>query len=133
MADTEVVNIIKDWLWGPLLGLLAWAWKWNQDEHEKLRSAQEKLKDATSVSYSSLNDRIMEHVDYRITDTLKFVKEEDAKIMLEMSTQRSNISKLFDKLEDHGRHSENRHNEVMGVLREMTNSFHQALNQKADK
>lgn len=131
--ENELMNFIKDFLWAPLLGLIAWAWKWNADEHLSLRKSQEKLKETTAVSYSSLNDRIMTHVDGRIAETIRFVRDEDAKIMVEMSTQRTNIAKLFDKLEDHGRHSENRHNEVMGVLREMTQSFHHALNQKADK
>lgn len=130
---TILMTFIKEWLWAPLLSGIAWAWKTNHDEHKALWKAQEKLKETTSVSYSSLNDRIMTHVDGRLAETIRFVRDEDAKIMVEMSTQRNNIAKLFDKLEDHGRHSENRHNELMGVLRDMTQSFHTALNQKADK
>lgn len=131
--DDTTVAFIKDFLWAPLLGLVAWVWKWNHDEHKALWKATEKLRDSTAVSYSTLNDRIMDHVDARVTDTLKFVREEDAKIMLEMTMQRNNIAKLFDKIEEHGQRSETRHNEVLNTLREMTNSFHQALAQKADK
>lgn len=128
-----MLAFIKDWLWGPLLGLIAWAWKWNHDEHKALWQATSEAKDAAAKSSSALNDRIMEHVDFRVTDTLRIMREEDARLMAEVTMQRGNIAKLFDELKDHGRHNENRHNEVMGVLRDMTSSFHQALNQKADK
>ena len=131
--DSELMNFVKDFLWAPFLALVAWAWKWNMDEHRALWKSHDKLKETTAVSYSTLNDRIMSHVDDRVSDTIRFVKEEDAKIMLEMATQRGNIAKLFDKLEEHGQRSESRHHEVLNTLREMTNSFHQALNTKADK
>lgn len=131
--DNDVITFIKDFLWAPLLGLIAWAWKWNSDEHARLWKATEKLKENTTMSYSSLNDRIMDHVDNRVNETLRVMREEDSKLMAELSMQRGHIGKLFDKLEEHGQHSQTRHNEVLNTLREMTNTFHQALSQKADK
>lgn len=44
----------------------------------------------------------------------------------EMNRQRDNIAKLFDKLEEHGRRSEQRHVEILQAL-------HTGLSQKADK
>lgn len=44
----------------------------------------------------------------------------------EMLRQRDNIAKLFDKLEEHSRRSEDRHHELM-------NTVHERLSQKADR
>lgn len=131
--DNDVLAFIKDWLWAPLLGLIAWAWNRNEKEHEMLRNSHEQLREHTSSGYSTLNDRVMEHVDTRVGELRQFVQVEDARLLSEQSVQRGHIGKLFDKLEEHGRRSEDRHNEVLGALREMTQSFHTSLNQKADK
>lgn len=44
----------------------------------------------------------------------------------EINRQRDNISKLFDKLEEHGQRSEQRHIELL-------NALHVGLSSKADK
>lgn len=133
MPDAEVIGFVKDWLWAPCLALVGWAWTRNEKEHDMLRSSVDSLKTNTSSGYSTLNDRIMEHMDEQVRDTRKFVQDEDAKLMAELNLQRGHIGKLFDKIDDHGKRSEDRHNEVLNELRAMTNSFHIALSQKADK
>jgi F420-0:gamma-glutamyl ligase-like protein len=52
--------------------------------------------------------------------------EKLAAVNFEVNTQRQNIAKLFDKLEEHGRRSEDRHREVL-------NALHSGLDRKADK
>ncbi len=96
------------------------------------QSTFETRKDA-SDGHSRLMDKFMEHVDDKTRETLGYVRAEDRKLMEELSVQRGHIAKLFDKLEDHGRHSETRHLEVLSELRSMSNNMHQALSQKADK
>lgn len=44
----------------------------------------------------------------------------------EINRQRDNIAKLFDKLEEHGQRSEQRHIELL-------NALHKGLSSKADK
>ena len=131
--DNEMLNFIREWLWGPILGLIAWAWKWNHDEHQALWSATQSAKDAAVKSSSALNDRIMEHVDSRIVETLRVMREEDARLMVEMTTQRGHIGKLFDKLEEHARRSEDRHIEMMQNQQMIIQTIHTGLASKADK
>lgn len=131
--DDQIISFIKDFLWAPVLGLVAWAWNRNEKEHESLRDKAEKLEAGMLTASSGLNDRIMEHIDVQIGEVKQMVREEDRKLAEETTIARQNIAKLFDKLEQHGQRSEDRHNEMMGVLRTMTDSFHIALSKKADK
>ena len=121
-AEFDAANFIKDWVWAPVMGLIAWAWNHNEKEHEMLRSQAEKLQGNTSTGYSVLNDRVMEHIDKQVTDVRAFVVSEDVKLMNELSVQRNHIAKLFDKLEQHSKDSFQRHIELMN-----------AINSKADK
>lgn len=120
--DDNVFNFIKDWLWAPLLGLVAWAWNHNKEAH----------------------DEIYRYVDKRNKELQSHIDAEDTKLNTEITRQRDVSAKLFEKVEelrkdtnlalsDHAKRSEERHSEVLGVLREMTNAFHVALSQKADK
>jgi len=66
--DDSILSFIKDFVWAPLLGLVAWAWSRNQKEHDDLWAAHEKLQSGTSSGHSVLNDRIMEYVDTATND-----------------------------------------------------------------
>lgn len=131
--DDNLISFIKDFVWAPVLGLIAWAWNRNEKEHDKLRDKAERLEEGMLTASSGLNDRIMEHIDVQISQVKQMVRDEDTKLAQESTIARTNIAKLFDKLEQHGQRSEDRHNEMMGVLRNMTESFHIALSKKADK
>lgn len=124
--DSDVITFIKDFIWAPLLALVGWAWHHNETAHKELHAkdaAQDadlsRLRDQQSVSYSSLNDKFMEHVDARMDATLKLMREGDLR-------NGDHIAKLFDKLEQHGQRSEDRHRELMTAL-------HTGLAGKADK
>lgn len=54
------------------------------------------------------------------------MKDGDLKNSGEIDRQRDNIAKLFDKLEEHGQRSEQRHIELL-------NALHKGLSGKADK
>lgn len=131
--DNDLMAFVKDFIWAPLLGLVAWAWSRNEKEHDRLRSAIEKQREQVSTGSSTLNDRIMEHIDDQVRDTRAFVVAEDAKLMAELGVQRGHIGKLFDKLEQHGLRSEDRHSETMAAIHSLATTMHQALAQKADK
>lgn len=131
--DNDLLGFIKDFIWAPLLALIAWAWNRNEKEHEMLRAAQNQLKDNTSSGYSTLNDRVMEHIDKQVTEVRQFVIQEDTKLMTEVSLQRGYIGKIFDKMEAHAQRSEDRHLETMNALHTLATTMHQALATKADK
>lgn len=131
--DNDILSFVKDFLWAPLIALIAWAWNHNERTHQQLWKKTDKLEDSLLTSGSVLNDRIMEHIDTQISEVKSLVKEEDKKLAEEQATQRGHIGKLFDKIEAHAQRSEDRHNEMMGVLRNMTESFHVALSKKQDK
>lgn len=133
MLDEPVVSFIKDFIWAPALALIAWAWNRNEKTHEQLWDKAEKLETGMLTASSGLNDRLMEHIDVQIGEVKQLVRDEDNKLAVEQATQRGHIGKLFDKIEAHAQRSEDRHNEMMGVLRNMTESFHVALSKKQDK
>ena len=138
--DHDVLAFIKDFLWAPLLGLVAWAWHRNEKEHDMIRAAHTKamehvdhLKSNTSSGYSILNDRVMEHIDKQINEVRTFVIQEDAKLIAEISVQRGHIGKIFDKMEAQSIRSEDRHSETMQAIHHLATTMHQALAQKADR
>lgn len=149
--ENEVVAFAKEWVWPAVVGVgtvaataAKWLWNRNEKEHEELRlqakqkhqellyaletqrKDYERLKESASQGHSQLNDRLMEHVDTRVNDAIRFAREEDGRLMDELATQRSHIAKLFDKLEDHARRSEDRHLELLQAI-------HVGLAGKADK
>ncbi len=126
MSEAGLFELIKDWILVPAAGLAAWVWNHNEAEHKSIRDAQEKLRDQASQGNSKLNDKFMEHIEYRVSEAIKFAREEDSRIMNEMETQRGHIAKIFDKLEEHARRSEDRHVEMLGAI-------HEGLARKADK
>lgn len=138
--DGTILLFIKDYLWAPLLGLIAWAWNRNEKEHESLKSKVAELADKaadirqhTSDGYSLLNDRIMNYIDVQVKETKLFVVAEDTKLLNELSTQRNHIAKIYDKLEDNSRRSEDRHLETLAEIRNLATTMHQSLATKADK
>ena len=147
----EVVEFIRDFLWAPLLGLIVWAWNHNERQHTALRVASEeamkaaqKAREDASVSHSVLMDKIMNHMDDQFKEHTAVMQREDGKLNEELTIHRNHIAKLFEKLEEsrkdtatqftnYSQRSEDRHREVMQSLQTITQSFHTALNQKADK
>jgi hypothetical protein len=125
-VEPSMLELIKDWVIVPLVTFFAWSWDRNEKEHKAIRDAHEKLKEESSKGASKLNDKFMEHIDYRVTEAIKFAREEDSRLMNEMETQRGHIAKIFDKLEEHARRSEDRHVEMLGAI-------HEGLSRKADK
>lgn len=126
MADDSVFQFVRDWLWAPAMGLIAWAWTRNEKDHDMLRESHEKLSNSTHNGHSTLNDRIMEYVDSTIAE----VKDEQRRRSDKLA---SHIEKLFQNAEvdrkefskimaDHREDSYKRHIELM-----------HAINSKADK
>ena len=124
--NDDFITLFRDWVWLPLLGIIGWAWNRNQVEHDQLWAAQEKLRSESSLGHSTLNDRLMEHVDERFEDS----RRDAAKRMDKMDNY---ISKLFehsekdrkdfhDQLTQHREDSFKRHIELLN-----------AINGKADK
>lgn len=131
--DDAVMHFIKDWLWAPLLGLIAWAWQRNEKEHEMLWATNKELQKYASDSQSSLHDRFATNMENRMQEMRDFVKEEDHKLSEEILISRGHIAKLFDKLEEHGKRSEDRHLETLKEIRNLASDMHKGLAQKADK
>ena len=118
-VEPSMLELIKDWVLVPLAGVAAWAWNHNEAEHKALREAHEKLKESSSQGASRLNDKLMEHVDYRVNDAIKMAREEDSRIMVHME-------RIAIKLDEHATRSEERHIEQMKAI-------HEGLARKADK
>lgn len=115
MSDAGFFELIKDWILVPVAGFATWAWNHNEAEHKSIREAQEKQ-----------DERLRNQLDSKVNEAIKFAREEDSRIMNEMETQRGHIAKIFDKLEEHARRSEDRHVEMLGAI-------HEGLSRKADK
>ena len=90
--DMSVLEFVKDFLWAPLLGLIAWAWSRNQKEHDDMRAAHDKLMSGTSVGHSVLNDRIMVYVDTAAAE----MRDEQTRISDKAA---AHIAKLFENAE----------------------------------
>ncbi len=131
--DEPVFSFIRDWLWGPLLGLVAWAWHRNERDHEMMRENAQRLQEYATNSQSSLHDRFATNIENRMTEMRDFVREEDHKLSEEILISRNHIAKLFDKLEQHGQRSEDRHLETLKEIRNLSTDMHKALAQKVDK
>lgn len=128
--DNDIFDFILKWLWAPVMGLIAWAWNRNEKEHDVLRSTQETLRANQSSGYSTLNDRMMDHVEERVDE----VRTEHGKRIDKINTH---IEKLFenaekdraafrDALTTHSQQSTQRHIELMQAI-------HTGLAGKADK
>lgn len=131
--DDSVMGFIKDFLWAPALGLVAWAWRHNEKEHDDMKASVQKVEADVQTLGSHLNDRLMDHIDEQIKDTKAFVVLEDSKLMAELSTQRGHIGKIFDKLEETSRRSEDRHLQLLEKIGDLSNAMHTALSHKVDK
>jgi len=110
--------------------MFVWAWNKNEREHEMLRIAHDSLRANQSSGYSTLNDRVMVHVDERVDE----VKAEHGKRIDKIN---GHIEKLFenaekdraafrDALSTHSQQSTERHIELMRAI-------HTGLAGKADK
>ena len=128
--DDTLFTFVKDWLWAPALGLIAWAWNRNEKEHEMLKSTQDKMRDSTSMGYSTLNDRVVAHVDERVEE----VKQDHGRRLDDLNRH---VIKLFENAEKdraafrealtvHANQSTERHIELMQAI-------HTGLAGKADK
>lgn len=128
--DNDIFDFILKWLWAPVMGLIAWAWNRNEKEHDMLRSTQETLRVNQSSGYSTLNDKVMVHVDEKVDG----VRTEHGKRIDRLDTH---IEKLFenaekdraafrDALTTHSQQSTQRHIELMHAI-------HTGLAGKADK
>ena len=128
--DNDIFDFILKWLWAPMMGLIAWAWNRNEKEHDMLRSTQETLRANQSSGYSTLNDRVMGHVDEKVDE----VRTDHGKRIDKINTH---IEKLFenaekdraafrDALTTHSQQSTQRHIELMQAI-------HTGLAGKADK
>jgi hypothetical protein len=131
--DDPLMSLVRDFSWAPTLGLVAWAWKRNEKEHDDMRAAALKAEASTQTLGSHLNDRLTDHIDEQVKDVRVFAVAEDAKLMAELGVQRGHIDKIFDKLEAHGQRSEDRHIETMNAIHTLATTMHQALAQKADR
>jgi len=118
-VEPSLLEVIKDWILVPLLGLIGWAWNHNEAEHKSIRDAQEKIRAQASEGNSKLNDKFMEHIDHRVNEAIKLAREEDSRIMVHME-------KIATKLDEHASRSEERHIEQMKAI-------HEGLSRKADK
>lgn len=85
-----------------------------------------KILDYAWVVIGALLGVVWKMLNSRIEAVEHHIDEIDAVHTSEMNRQRDNIAKLFDKLEEHGRRSEQRHVEILQAL-------HTGLSQKADK
>ena len=134
--DTDVLSLLGDivkWLSAPMFGLIAWAWSRNQKEHDDMAQAQRNLQADVSRGHSTLNDRMMQHIDDQVREVRMFVVAEDAKLMAELGVQRGHIGKIFDKMETASKRSEDQHIETLNAIHALSNTMHLALSQKADK
>lgn len=130
MTEADAFSFIKDYIWVPASALVGFFWKHNERQHEKLWEATEALRNHTSDGYSTLNDRVMEHIDGTVAE----IKDENRRRIDKMD---EHITKLFenaekdratfrDALDNYARRSEERHIELLQTI-------HVGLAQKADK
>jgi hypothetical protein len=126
MADASLFDAVKDFIWAPALALVGWAWKRNEKEHDDMRAN-------ISTLGSHLNDRLMDHIDDQVKEVRLFVVAEDAKLMGEMGVQRGHIGKIFDKLEESSKRSEDRHLQLLEKISDLSTAMHTALSHKVDK
>lgn len=61
------------------------------------------------------------------------IAEKEKSHNAEMGRQRDNIAKLFDKLEEHARRSEDRHREILSKQSDLMVALHTGLAGKADR
>lgn len=93
-----------DYAWAVVLALVGLVWK----QQEK------KIEDITTAMNARVADLKMDH-DTKIDE-----------ISTELGRHRDVMAKIFDKLEEHGRRSEDRHLEVVRLI-------HEGLARKADR
>lgn len=140
MLDESFIDNAKWVLSVVIIPFAVWFWRKHEKDHEvidadrkELWKVTSKLQESTSMGYSKLNDRIMDHIDERVNETRQFVVAEDVKLMAELGVQRGHIDKLFDKMEENNRRSEDRHVETLNAIHSLATTMHQALATKADK
>lgn len=131
--DDHVFNFIREWLWAPALALIGWAWTRNEKEHDMLWKKAEKLETGMLTASSGLNDRLLEHIDVQVRETRAFVVSEDTKIIAEVTRGRDIQAKIFDKLEENARRSDDRHTEVMSSIHNLAMAMHEGLAKKVDR
>lgn len=103
-VDDSIVAFVKDWIWGPIMGLIGWGWN---DIGKRFHVLEKKLAEAHR-------------------DAKDHTNKEVEKISEEVTRQRDVAAKIFDKLEDMQRRSEDRHHELLKTI-------HEGLAGKVDK
>lgn len=109
-------------LWAPFLALIALVWK----QQEKAFKAQ--VDSATAAVKSQGEAQSQALIRHALDDEKQFEAVHE-----ELQTQRGHIGKLFDKLEENGRRSEERHRELMERAHDGHRELLMALNSKVDK
>ena len=54
--DDPVITFIREWLWGPVLAFIAWAWSYQERRHESMRRH-------VDVECKRLNDEVLRQRD----------------------------------------------------------------------
>jgi hypothetical protein len=86
--------------------------------------------------WNMLNSKIKDNKLHHDSQLLSIKEDLEKRIVgntHEADTQRGHIAKLFDKLEENGRRSEDRHVETLHAINALSTTMHQALATKADK
>ena len=124
--DFDLIAFAKDWIFAPALAIAAWAWNRNQKEHDDLWAAHDKLQSNTSTGYSSLNDKMMEHVDGRFED----VKEDAGKRIDKVN---EHITRLFQNAEQDRKDSHLQFESLRKDMFDRHIELMSAIHAKADK
>lgn len=143
-VENETLELVRNWIFLPILGVLGIAWRLNEKEHDAMRQVQKELKDSqdglktnTSAGYSVLNDKFMDYVDARVTE----VKHEGNE---RINKANDHIAKLYENAErdraafrealaEHASASNARHIELLNGQSALLNAIHVGLAGKADK
>lgn len=115
MIDNEIMELILKFIFAPILALIGWAWKHQEDGRKELKKHVDE-QDAIIRAHAEHQDSILR------------AEVEKAHTILngEVNRQRDISAKIFDKLEDMTKRSTDRHLELLQAL-------HTGLSQKADK
>ena len=125
--DHDLLGFLKEWVILPAAAILGIAWRLNAKEHAdlteaqaKLREAQDKLRDNTSSGYSTLNDRVIAHVDERVEglkhdhgDRIEQINKHVVKLFENAEKDRAAFR---DALTAHSQQSTERHIELMSAI-----------------
>jgi hypothetical protein len=113
---------LLDKVWLVAIAFVGFVWKTNDKQLAANRQASD---DGIAAARKSASDALATH---KAEDEKEFRTLND-----ELHLQRGHIGKLFDKLEENGRRSEERHRELMERAHDGHRELLMALNSKVDK